>query len=85
MAPHIDRIQPDQGKEGQKWVTLQGDLDGTTKLLWGNKEVSVDDTFVENYGDSTDVDVEVPPGKGTVHVVAVRDDGKSNSVDFTYV
>ncbi|MGK5640798.1 hypothetical protein ACSNOK_21160 [Streptomyces sp. URMC 126] len=85
MAPHIDRIRPDEGKAGRKWGTLQGDLDGSTKLLWGDREVGIDETFVENYGDSTDVDVEVPPGKGTVQVTAVRDDGKSNSVSFTYV
>ncbi|MFF4950951.1 hypothetical protein ACWC2K_25320 [Streptomyces chattanoogensis] len=86
MSLHIDSIEPPQGEEGQQWVTLRGELDQVTTVRWGDAELSAKDWYEETYPDGhTELDVTVPAGKGTVHVVAFADGEKSNDVEFTYV
>ncbi|MFC5143527.1 hypothetical protein [Streptomyces aureoversilis] len=86
MSVHIDSIRPPKGQEGQQWVTLSGELESVTEVIWGNTSLSAEDWFEETYPDGhTELDVTVPAGAGTVQVVAVADGEKSNDVTFTYV
>ncbi|UQA93576.1 hypothetical protein [Streptomyces halobius] len=85
MTLHIDSIDPPQGRAGQKWVTIRGDLDSATTVRWGDTKLSAEDWYEETYPDGhTELDITVPKGAGTVHVVAEGDGERSNDVEFTY-
>ncbi|MEU7131981.1 hypothetical protein [Streptomyces sp. NPDC046261] len=86
MSLHIDSIEPPRGREGQQWITISGELHTVTTVLWGDTELNENDWFEESYPDGhTELDVTVPAGEGTVHVVAVGDGERSNDMEFTYV
>ncbi|MFI9585356.1 hypothetical protein ACIHCQ_26670 [Streptomyces sp. NPDC052236] len=86
MSLHIDSIEPPEGRQGQEYVTLRGELESVTKVVWGDTELSENDWYEETYPDGhTELDVTVPAGAGTVHVVAVSEGERSNDVEFTYV
>jgi hypothetical protein len=86
MTLHIDSIEPPEGQEGQEYVTLRGELESVTKVVWGDTELSEGSWYEESYPDGhTELDLTVPAGAGTVHVVAVGDGERSNDVEFTYV
>ncbi|MFJ9848093.1 IPT/TIG domain-containing protein [Streptomyces sp. NPDC101150] len=86
MSLQIDSIDPARGTQGDE-VTLTGTLLRAQALRWGDQEW--DETFWEGGASSgngaTEIFFQVPPGEGTVQIMAVNGDDRSNTVEFTYV
>ncbi|WP_367139764.1 MULTISPECIES: IPT/TIG domain-containing protein [Streptomyces] len=85
MSLQIDSIDPARGRPGVE-VTLTGTLLRTQTLRWGEEDW--DETYWEGAasGNGTvEITFKVPPGAGTVQVVALNGNEQSNMVEFTYV
>ncbi|MEU4352840.1 hypothetical protein [Streptomyces sp. NPDC023838] len=84
MSLKIERIDPCSGAFHQH-VTLIGALGATRHVLWGNRVLDAGD-WKRRLSAAGEVSLafSIPPGRGTVSVVAVDRADRSNIVHFTY-
>ncbi|MDT9686989.1 hypothetical protein Q5762_01215 [Streptomyces sp. P9(2023)] len=85
MSLRIKRIDPCSGSLHQ-YVTLTGTLLGTRHILWGDRVLEEGEWKGEVFapGDVT-LTFTIPQGSGTVSVVAIDGEERSNTVHFTYI